>query len=349
MEEEHIITESGVTALYRITDRTHCGIKMLVVNMPGFVNPELIKNVGPDCPVASYDMFGNGRSHTEREVTPDLLADQLHEMLTERFRNSDVILVCAGWGGMIACLCIRKYGLGNVKEIALLWPLIDTTDAERANAERVSRLPPEIADTIREGQRTGFRGEAYALACRAFRMERYRHLAHDWGLDRMFGSRPEFYRRMWGDDEISCTGLLKDVSVKDVLRSLTVPVLYITGDIDTHSRKDVIGYCSGVKDLEFHVMEGYRYAQELWAGCAPVLKHFFDRTVPFDEGFEEPPTEKSCRMQLYGSLHDTPGHLAALADKMSLAEACCEAEMYETGAGRPQSYLSAAILYCRCA
>lgn len=169
--------------------------------------------------------------------------------------------------------------------------------------------------------------------------------------DSCFQPSNDVYMQMWGRDESECKGNAKDLCLESVLSGISVPVLYVTGDRDLHDLEDVRRYCAGNENIELRIMEGAAHHAGRHRDYVRTVREFIhglDREfirADMDNDFSE---QDDYDMILSDSPHDTPGHLEYDASKMTVRECAEEARRYETGDGRPQSYLSAWIFYGRC-
>ena len=135
---------------------------------PGHANLEVVDAIDYDGPVDTYAQFGCGGSDEKDEYTPKLFVEQLREIIDKEYNGCDVVLFGASWGGALALLYIDKYGTDHISGLVLSSPLINSPDADRVNAERISHLPEYIREKIDKGNKEGFFGETYCLAYRGF-------------------------------------------------------------------------------------------------------------------------------------------------------------------------------------
>ncbi len=353
MHTEKITTESGTTILSS-NDRYYGPRNLPLLYLhggPGSPRLEAVDQIDYDGPVFTYAQFGCGGSDSKGEYTPELFVQQLHEIIEEVFNGGDLVLMGGSWGGGLALLYIEKYGTEHISGLILSSPIINAHDNALTNEKRMSDLPEDIRETILKGNREGFFGETYCLAQRAFYKDYYGGRVSEHMADWCFEPSNDVYVQMWGKDESACTGNTKDLCLDGMLDRIDIPVLYISGDRDLHSVEDVRRYCSRIKDVELHVLEGTGHFSNSHPDYDSIVREFIhrvDRTPPAasdEDGFRY---QEDYDMIISDSPHDTPEHLRYAASKMSIEEAAEEARRYETGDGRPQSYLSASIFYGRC-
>lgn len=353
MRREIITTESGKTMLSS-NDRYYGARTLPVLYLhggPGMPNLEVVDQMDYDGPVITYAQFGCGGSDKKESYTPELFVQQLREIVEKELNGSDYVLAGGSWGGSLALLYIDKYGTDNIRGLILSSPLIDSEDSNRINRERISRLPEDIREIIYEGNREKFFGESYCLAYRGFFRDYFGGKVSEHMADWCFEPSNDVYVQMWGKDESECTGYTKDLRLESVLKRISIPVLYISGDRDLHSVEDVRRYCSDNENIRLRIMEGTGHFSSSHKDYPKIVRDFIhsvDRGFIAAEQSNDFAEQEDLDMILSESPHDTPEHLRYAASKMTLEECAEEAERYENGDGRPQSYLSASIFYERC-
>ena len=353
MQRETITTKSGKTVL--VHNGKYRGRRTLPIlylhGGPGSFVGDVVDLIDYDGPVYSYAQFGCGGSDEKEEYTPELFVEQLREVIEHGFKDRNIVLAGASWGGTLALLYIDRFGTEGICGLALLSPAVNSQDNFRTNSERKSKLPEYIKNAIEKGNREGFFGETYCLAYRGFFSDYYGGDLPERAADWCFEPSNDVYVQMWGKDESECTGCMKDMHLDDMLGKIDIPVLYISGDRDLHSVEDVRRYCSMIDDVELHILDGVGHSTYNHPDYDRILKDFVHRVDNTPEAVEETygfSEQEDYDMILSESSYETPEHLIYAAGKMSLEECAEEARRHETGDGRPQSYLSAALLYRRC-
>ena len=348
MSMNYINTDLGRTALYS-NDRMfgkHRSILLYLHGGPGSPDPHIVQYLDYNGWIFTYDQFGCGKSDYKEIYDPDLFVNQLHELIEKEFRNDQLILMGASWGGTLACLYLEKYGTERIKALILASPMMDENDSETQRQNTISSLPSEIQDAIRKGNELGFFGETYALAKRAFFKEEYGRHDTEESTDWSFRPTNEVYRQMWGPDESACTGTTKGLSVIKGLESIDVPVLYISGDKDIHCPEDVRRYASKIKDVELHILEDTGHYVASHPDYDEIIRNFtnrIDKLTVEDKEDHDFYLQKDYDMILYDSPHDTLANLELKASRMTDEECMAEAKRYETGDGVPQSLVSARV------
>ena len=353
MHREVITTESGRTVL--ASNQRYYGprtIPLLFLHGgPGHANLEAVDLIDYDGPIYTYAQFGCGGSDEKENYTLELFVQQLREVIEYEFKDQDIILMGASWGGGLALLYIEKYGTDHISGLILSSPIINSEDDGRTNKERISHLPKEVREVIDKGNHENFFGETYSLAYRAFFKDYFGGKVSEHMADWCFEPSNDVYVQMWGKDESECTGNMKDLHLENVLSRISIPVLYISGDRDLHSVEDVRRYCAGKDNIDLRIMEGTGHFATSHKDYMKAIRDFIhgvDQKPKMEEIANDFAEQGDYDMILSESPHDTPEHLRYNASKMSMEECAEEARRYEEGDGRPQSFLSASIFYEKC-
>ncbi len=348
MNRQIFDTDMGRTMIYtnQRCKGTHSAILLCLHGGPGSPDPFVVDELDYGGFIFTYDQFGCGESDKKERYDPDLFVEQLRQVIENLSRSGPIILMGASWGGMLACLYIRKYGTENIKALILASPCINWKESERQSEEVIDSLPEPIRNEIRRAEKERFFGETYALAYRAFHKEEYGRHNSEESCDCAFQPVDKVIHQMLGSDQEAGEGCLKEVSVEDVLKSLDIPVLYISGDNDIHKTEDVRRYASMIPDVELHILGDTGHYINSHPDYKRIIKDFTERVDP-DEYVADPTgfsLQDDYDMILSRSPHDTRSNLEWDASELSV-EGCLElADRYEKGDGVPQSFFSAKIL-----
>ena len=188
--------------------------------------------------VILYDQLGAGNSdHPDNPKmwTVELYVEELG-VIRESLGLERVHILGQSWGGQLAL----EYALtkpSGVKSIILADSLADMSQfVSEANRLR-SELPRGIQDVLDKHEKEGTIDDPkYEEAT----MEFYRrHLCRleEWPMVlnktfEKFMMYPQVYNTMWGPNEFSVTGSLKDWSIVDRLSEIDVPTLILSGRYD---------------------------------------------------------------------------------------------------------------------
>jgi proline-specific peptidase len=211
--------------------------------------------------VVFYDQLGAGNS--DHPDQPDLWTVELYvrevDVVREALGLGRVHILGQSWGGQLALeyALTRPEGL---ESLILADSLADMSQwASEANRLR-SQLPREVQEVMDKHESEGTIDDpAYEAAS----MEFYRrHVCRleEWPeeVNRAFeklAKYPQVYETMWGPNEFSVTGTLKDWSVVDRLEEIDVPTLILSGrhDESTPAINETIH--SGINGSEWVIFE----------------------------------------------------------------------------------------------
>ncbi len=348
MNSQYLDNDMGRTMMY--TNQRcmgmHSAILLYLHGGPGSPYPYVVDELDYGGFIYTYDQFGCGESDKKERYDPDLFVEQLRRVMETLSKSGPIILMGASWGGTLACLYIRKYGTENIKGLILASPCINWKAADRQAKEVIDSLPEPIRNEIHRAEETGFYGETYALAYRAFYKEEYGRHDSEESCDCAFEPVDDVVQQMLGNDQAAGEGSLKEVSVEDMLSTLDIPVLYISGDNDIHEAEDVRRYASMIPDVELHILEDTGHYINSHPDYKKIIKDFTERVDP--DQYVADPTGFSLQddydMILSYSPHNTRRNLERDAAELSNEECLKLADRYEKGDGVPQSYFSAKIV-----
>ncbi|AEV86964.1 peptidase [Actinoplanes sp. SE50] len=254
---------------YRVTGQLGAGRPALVVlhGGPGITH-DYLKNIADlaadGWPVVHYDQLGNGGSThlPERGAdfwTPALFLAELDNLLTGLGIADDYVLLGHSWGGMLgaAHAATRPAGLRGL--IVANSPASYPLWLQEMKVLR-DRLPDGVNDTLLRHEAAGTVDDPeYLAASRAF-YERHVCRRVPWPSDYMASfyelyNDPTVYRTMNGPTEFHVIGTLRDWSVIDLLPSVAVPTLVISGRHDEATPATLQPYLDLVPDVRWELFE----------------------------------------------------------------------------------------------
>ena len=186
----------------------------------------------------SYDQLGCGLSYLDGHPELWTMETWLCELETIRgaLGLSQVILLGQSWGGMLLLeyMCRRPHQ--GVRGIVLSSTLPSSRLWGEEQRRMIAQLPPSMQAAIRTAEEAGdYSDPAYREA------EDYYMLLHAAGpfgddapdcLRRPKRSGRESYVTAWGPNEFTPQGTLRDFDVTDLLPTIDVPALIISGGND---------------------------------------------------------------------------------------------------------------------
>lgn len=216
------------------------------------------EEIGKDRPVIIFDQLGGGRSdyHTDSTLlTVDNFVEQV-EAVRKELGLTSFYLHGHSWGTALALEYYLKYPQA-VKAISFNSPYF-STKVWKADADTlIASLPDSIQQYIKTGEQTHtFDSPEYQRANTFFaknfglRTERKKS-----ELDTAEAKSNKFiYRYMWGPTEFTATGSLLNYDRIESLRTIQVPVLFITGEFDEARPQTVQRFQQMVHGAKFAVI-----------------------------------------------------------------------------------------------
>lgn len=215
-----------------------------------------------DRPVLRYDQIGCGRSDSatdETAWTVDAHVDHL-DSLTRHLGFDRFHLYGHSWGGMLA-LAFYEAHPHRAASLTLASPLVDTKRWVADAATLIAELPAEHQAAIAAG--TAHAGYAEAEA------EFYRrHFCNiePWPAPIQESDARQnavAYNAMWGPNEFTQTGNLRDEDRSGVVRELTVPNLWLTGAEDEARPETIRAFAALNSHSSVHVFPGGTHSVHL--------------------------------------------------------------------------------------
>lgn len=205
--------------------------------------------------VVVYDQLGCGSSSRPEDpaiYSLDLFLDEL-DALRAALDLRRVHLLGTSWGGMLALEHVLAHP-GGVAGLVLSSTPVDSVGWSREAARLRDDLPAEEQEVLVSGRP----GElAYDDAQRAFDA-RYFHRSeppHP-AIERMLAEKGrEAYEVMWGPNEWTPTGPLRDWDVSGRLGSIAAPTLVVSGRYDLCTPAIAARLTAGIPHAEHLLME----------------------------------------------------------------------------------------------
>lgn len=212
-----------------------------------------------DRPVIFYDQLDAGKSDhpndpenwiVERFVAEiDAIRDALNLSVLSIFGNS--------WGGTVAAAYAAAQPV-DLERLILSSPLIDTKRWIADNATYRAELPDDILNIMDECEANGETGsKAYEDAVGVF-YERHLCRIHPWPnyvTDTFDVLNETCYAAMWGPNEFTCNGTLRDYDASGDLASINIPTLITCGEFDEATPASSRAYANMIPGAEFSVFK----------------------------------------------------------------------------------------------
>lgn len=260
LPHESFITVKGGKIWYRVFGEGKGTPIMMLHGGPGGTSRSFyqFEEIGKDRPIIIFDQLGGGRSdyHTDSTLlTVDNFVEQV-EAVRKELNLSSFYLHGHSWGTALALEYYLKYPQA-VKAISFNSPYFGTK-VWKADADTlIASLPDSIQQYIKKGEETQVfdspeyqRANAFFAKNFGLRTERKKS-----ELDTAEAKSNKFiYRHMWGPTEFTATGTLLNYDRIESLRSIKVPVLFITGQFDEARPQTVQRFQQMVPGAKFAVI-----------------------------------------------------------------------------------------------
>ena len=214
--------------------------------------------------VIHYDQLGNGKSTHLREVkrdfwTVDLFLSELDNLLEHLGIENNYALLGQSWGGMLASEHAVRQPDGLKALIIANSPADMHTWVSEANRLRED-LPAEVqAALLKHEKAETLKDPEYLKASRVF-YDRHVCRITPWPeeVKRTFDAidaDPTVYHAMNGPTEFHVIGTMKDWTIVNRLKLISVPALLISGKYDEATPLVVKPYVDNVPDISWSVFE----------------------------------------------------------------------------------------------
>lgn len=234
---------------------------LLLHGGPGFTSDYLrpLAALSDERPVIFYDQLGAGRSDRPQDTSlwkTRRFVDEL-ELLRKELNLDTIHLFGHSWGSMLATEYMSRNPTG-IKSVILAGPCLSAqrwiTDT---NALR-KQMPQAIQDTLTlHEQRGTTASEGYIKATDEFYKRYFCRIPFTPDVQKSFDDQSlSVYNTMWGNNEFTATGNLKDFDRTDVLGKITVPTLFTCGEFDEATPATTQWYASQARSSEVVVIEG---------------------------------------------------------------------------------------------
>jgi proline-specific peptidase len=185
--------------------------------------------------VVLYDQLGCGRSDrpTDIEWSLQVFLDELAE-LRDRLALEHIHLLGTSWGGMLA-LEHALSGYGGLTSLVLSSTVASTEEWVAETRRLRAELSADVVAVLDRHEQAGtFDDPEYERATAVFDDRHFfRGPRRPPELERMMAERGrEVYRAMWGPNEWTPTGHLRDWDVRPRLGEIDVPTLVLRGRYD---------------------------------------------------------------------------------------------------------------------
>ncbi len=225
-----------------------------------YLNP--LKALAHNRSVIMFDQLGCGRS--DKLVDTTLMTIDAHvaqtQKLIEHLKIKELIIYGHSWGTMLGTEYYDKFPDG-IKALILGSPCIDLTMWQRDADTLMSILPDTIKSTLRLSMENIVPDSSKLKDAIDYYYNQYYTRKHPLSKDILKADSawyrsPIVYKYMWGLDEYFVNGTLHGYDGKDILRKISVPVLYITGEYDAARPSTVKKYQEITLNSKLEIIKG---------------------------------------------------------------------------------------------
>jgi proline iminopeptidase len=238
MASEGLVQVPGGRVWYRVCGESDAAPLLLLHGGPGFTSEYLdsLEALADERPVVRYDQLGCGRSDRPDDASlwnvgrfVEELSEVRHALGLERCH-----ILGQSWGSMLAVDYALTAPDGLISLVLASPPL--SIPRWIADTQRLlSELPAEVRSTLEAHERDGFTScpEYQAAVLQIYKAHLCRMDPWPNALERaLAGASDVVYHTMWGPNEFSVTGLLRDYDQTGRLAEIGVPTLFTCGRYD---------------------------------------------------------------------------------------------------------------------
>jgi proline-specific peptidase len=228
---------------------------------PGYPSDYLwnLEQLSDERPVIFYDQLGCGRSDRPSNTslwTVEYFVKELQQ-IREALRLDQIHLLGHSWGAMLATDYLLTKPEG-VKSVIFAGPCISIALWRKATSRYLDELPNNFGNVIRQAEKSGnTQDPLYKEA------EHLYHITHECRVDpppanaqaSSAGFGKAVYNYMWGPNEYTISGTLKNYDRSNRLKELKIPALFTCGKYDGASPEATAFYRSQMPGAGLKIFE----------------------------------------------------------------------------------------------
>ena len=256
------VTVNGGKVWYRVTGNGSKTPVLMLHGGPGYpshyFNPLL--EIGRERPVITFDQLGCGRSDRITDttlMTVDAYVAQTRQLL-DHLGVKEFYLYGHSWGTMLGTDYYLKHPEG-IKGLILASPCLSVKKWVSDADTLISTLPDSISAVLRNSV-NGVSQDSVTLATAIeYYFSNFYHRKNPQSADLDSAGTQmglSVYVHMWGTNEFTSTGNLKDYDRTADLKSISVPTLYTAGEFDASRPATVRYYQSLTPNSKLIIING---------------------------------------------------------------------------------------------
>jgi proline-specific peptidase len=217
-----------------------------------------LEALGRQRPIVVYDQWGAGRSDQPDDASLWRLERFVAEVDAVRRTLSldQVHLLGHSWGGMLAIEYMLARPAG-VRSLALCGTLASVAEFEREVGKLVEALPSDVVGTLRKHEQAGTTNDAEYFGAVMEFLRRHVCRLDPWP-EVLLASNPmetPTYRTMWGFNEFTISGNLRNWDRTPRLGEIRVPTLITCGRCDEATPACAETLHRGIPGSRMHIFE----------------------------------------------------------------------------------------------
>jgi len=228
---------------------------------PGLTHSYLypMTDLGDERQVIFYDQLDAGLSDCPNDFCNWNIARFLREIddLRAALNLHKVAIIGNSWGGTIAAAYAANNPTG-LEKLILSSPLINTKQWISDNQKNREALPPEVVSVMDRCEQQGLESsQEYQAAVEVF-YNRHFCRANPWPdyvMETMNSLNEACYGGMWGPNEFTCNGLLRDYDGLAELESIQTPTLVTCGQFDEAAPASCKAFANLIPDAHYAEFE----------------------------------------------------------------------------------------------
>lgn len=243
----------GGKVYYRIYGKNKKRIPLVLIHGgPGFQGTlAYLSPLSKTRPVIVYHQLGCGKSdrpENKKLWEVERFVDEV-EKLRVALKLNRINILGHSWGATVAAEYVLLHPQ-KVKSLILASPFLSTNLWQRDANNLIPQLPAKFKKAIVNGTKTGnFKSKAYKDATKEY------YKRHSITIPRPPLSKlslklgnAKIYEYMWGPNEFTCTGTLKNYDIVPKLSKIKIPVLLTYGKYDMVSSKTIQAFKSKLQN-----------------------------------------------------------------------------------------------------
>jgi proline iminopeptidase len=281
---EGFVNVPGGRAWYRILGSGSETPLLLVHGGPGMGScylSDLASRLSKDRPVILYDQLESGQSDHPADRSQWTLNHFVAELAAVRqaLKLDRVHLYGHSWGATLVAEYLLTQRPTGIESVTFAGPLLSTprwiADAQILRAQ----LPTSVRQTLAQHERQGTTNSPEYLEATGLYYSRFVFRRQPVRMPPGCAFNQAIYEHMWGPNEFTASGKLKDFDRTSRLAELKVPVLFLVGRFDEARVETVTAFQHSVPGAKLEIINnaGHMAMTDEPAAYAQALRRFLSQ------------------------------------------------------------------------